>query len=117
VPTCLSAYLYRLGRLDQARDAALEAVARYRDLVAVNPAAFRFALTRALGNLGNVLSDRGDRAEGVALNGEAVRIRRERAAANPLAFTADLARAESRCRGLCPRPAARNSRWLRRGTR
>lgn len=73
------------------RDAAQGAVALYRDLVAADPSVFRFPLTRALHNLGNVLSELGHPAEVLALNEEAVHLRRELAAANPVAFTADLA--------------------------
>jgi hypothetical protein len=70
-----------------------EAVNHYKQLAATNPNTFLPNLAGALNNLGNRLSETGDRAGALTATHEAVNIRRQLAITNPNTFLPDLASA------------------------
>ncbi|MCU1358021.1 MAG: repeat-containing protein [Acidimicrobiales bacterium] len=87
----LSVFLDAVGRREEALAAAEEAVAIYRVLVEVNPAAYTPALAPSLNNLSNRLNTAGRREEALVASEEAVGVYRVLAEANPAAYTPALA--------------------------
>jgi tetratricopeptide (TPR) repeat protein len=87
----LAIRLSALGQREPALEAALEAVALYRELAAQRPGAFRPDLALSLTNLANMLSDLGQREPALEAALEAVALYRELAAQRPEAFRPDLA--------------------------
>ncbi|MFF0249922.1 tetratricopeptide repeat protein, partial [Streptosporangium sandarakinum] len=89
--TNFAAYLVRLGRPEEALDAAVEATQTYRHLAKTRPEAFLPNLATSLNNLSNGLADLGRPEEALETASEAVTIGRRLAETRPHAFVSDLA--------------------------
>ena len=86
-----SGHLSKIGRREEALDAAQEAVTIRRELAKSQPDAFTPYLAGSLNNVATMLSELGRREEALDAAQEAVTIRRELAKSQPDAFTPDLA--------------------------